>query len=254
VTSEGGLISCTLQPEHEVLAWVPHSTKGFVEAVNVIPSPDGKRDDVWIVVRRTIAGNERRFVEYFDAGDQRGRAQADLYYVDAGLSYVGASDNGVGGASHLAGETVDVLVNGAAHPAVVVGSDGRIPIQKPPTSTMTVHIGFGYLSYVLPMPIDAGAVRGTAQGQTKRISHVGARVHRTMGGKIGPSLDKLTALKWRKGSDPLGQAIELYSGLIEPVAFDGPYEREGDIYFVQDQPLPLTLCSLLPRLTTHDTD
>lgn len=249
VTAIGELISGTIEKEQDVNAWLKHPTNGFVEAVQVISSPDSTRDDVWLVVRRTIAGVPKRFVELMDAGDEDTRAQADCYFVDCGLSYSGAPTMTLSGALHLAGETVAVAVNGGSHPPVLVLPNGDIPLQVPATSA---HAGFGFSSIVLPMPIEAGAVKGTAQGKTKRIVNVAFRFHRTLGCKVGPSLDDLVPVPFRYGGTPLGTATPLFTGVSEPIEFNGDYEKDGNVYVVQDDPLPMTLCALLVELVTDE--
>lgn len=245
VTASGNLIAATLDRRNDVYPWHRHPTRGLVESVCVIPSPDGKRDDVWLTVLRTIAGVPRRFVEVMDAGDERGRAQEDCFFVDAGLSYSGAPVTSVGGLQHLVGETVDVAANGAAHPPRVVSGDGTIELERPCT---TVHVGLHSRYVVLPMPIESPTRQGSSQGKLKKVVRVGLRFDRTLGGKVGPSLERLDPLAFRYGHHPLGQAVPLYSGVIEPIPFEGDYELEGNIYIVQDQPLPMTLCAVLPEL------
>lgn len=78
------------------------------------------------------------------------------------------------------------------------------------------------------------------------------RFHRTLGCKVGPNLDQLSPVQFRKGSDPLGKAPPLYTG-IHKVDFEGNYETDASVCIVQDQPLPLTLCNVLPEMVTHES-
>ena len=65
VLSDGTLAALTLNRERGVVAWTPQTLGGnaFVEAVQSIPSPDGKNDDVWFMVRRTVNGAQTRRME-----------------------------------------------------------------------------------------------------------------------------------------------------------------------------------------------
>ncbi len=249
VTADGELLGFTKEREQDVFAGHRHPTRGLVEAVKVVPSPDGKRDDVWIVVQRTIAGVPKRFVEVLDAGDSKGRAQEDCYFLDCGLTYSGAAITLVSGLLHLAGETVDVVVNGAAHPPRVVSAAGTITLQAPATK---VHVGFGFRSALVPMPIEAGSRLGTAQGKTKRVNKLQIRFHRTLGCKVGPNENNLSPVPFRYGRDPLGSPPPLFTGISEPIDFEGDYEKDGTIWIVQDQPLPMTVCALMPELVTYE--
>ncbi len=58
-----------------------------VESCAVIPSSDGLRQDLWLVIKRKINGHVMRHIEYvtklFEADD----LQRDAFFVDDGLSY-----------------------------------------------------------------------------------------------------------------------------------------------------------------------
>jgi hypothetical protein len=249
VLATGELIAATVDKRNDVYPWHRHPTQGLVEAVNVIPSPDGKRDDVWLVVLRMVAGVPKRFVEVMDAGDEKNRAQEDCYFVDAGLTYSGPAATTISGLGHLAGETVTIASMGGAHPPRVVSAQGTITLERPSTKC---HVGFGSRFIAATMPLDGGARLGTSSGKTKRATHFTLRFHRTLGAKIGPSLDKLSTLQFRKGSDPLGQAPPLFTGVSERIEYDGDYEQDAIAYIVNDQPLPITLCALMPEFDTHE--
>ena len=84
VRSDGVIATLTRQIDQEVLAWSRQITDGSFESVAVIPG-DGGDDEVWFVVKRTINGLTKRYVEYlkpFDFGDE----QEDAFFVDCGLS------------------------------------------------------------------------------------------------------------------------------------------------------------------------
>lgn len=247
VLATGELIASTLEREQDVMAWHRHPTSGLVEAVNVMPSPDGTRDDVWIVVRRTIGGVQRRAVEWLDPGDETGRPQSASYFVDCGLTYSGSPATVISGLEHLNGEAVTILADGGAHPPrTVVG--GAITLER---QASVVHVGLGYRSLIETMPIEAGAQLGTAQGKTKRVHKVGIRFHRTLGCKLGPSEALLSPVEFRYGRDPLGQVSPLFTGIHE-IDFEGDYEPDSSIVIVQDQPLPMTVCALMPEMVTNE--
>lgn len=248
VRADGVLLGATVEKEQDVAGWHRHPTQGLVEDVTSIPSPDGTRDDVWCIVRRNIGGTWRRFIEVMDQGDADDGDQTDCFYVDCGLTYSGPPATTISGIDHLAGMQVDVLVNGAAHPPRTVSNVGTIQLREQGTR---VHVGLPMRAVIVPMPIEAGAQLGTAQGKIKRIDKVGLRFYRTLGCKVGPSLDKLSPIPFRRGSDPLGSPPALFTGLHE-IDFEGDYEQDGTVFIVQDQPLPMTLCAVLPEMVTHE--
>ena len=152
------------------------------------------------------------------------------------------------GLNRLAGETVSVLADGAAHPDVVVSSTGTVTLQ---VYANKIHVGYGYTSILKPQRIEAGADDGTAQGAVKRIHKVIVRVFESLGCKIGPDVSNLDTVIFRTASDVMGAPPPLYSGDKE-ISFPGGYETEGNIVIVQDQPLPLTVTALVAKLATYE--
>jgi hypothetical protein len=59
-----GKVAClTYERSEETIAWSLHDFGGIVEAVACIPSPDTSIDDLYMIVRRTIAGTTKRYIE-----------------------------------------------------------------------------------------------------------------------------------------------------------------------------------------------
>lgn len=254
VRADGALLGMTYEREQEVIGWHRHVLGGrfaggaaVVESLAVIPSPDGGHDQLWLTVKRTIGGSTRRTVEFMEEIFSRDHTQADAFFVDCGLTYDGAPIESVSGLLHLEGETVAVLAGGAAHPDAVV-SGGAIALQRPASK---VHVGLFYPTDIETLRPEAGAMTGTAQGQTKRIAGVTLRFMDTLGGRIGPDADHLDEILFRAGGDAMDRAPPLFTG-DKYVAFDGGYGPDATIFIRQDQPLPLTLLAVMPRLVTSE--
>lgn len=249
VRSDGLLLGFTYNREQDVLGWHRHPIggNGFVECVEHIPNPNGTQDDIWMIVRRTINGQTKRYIEYLETDFTEENALTESFFVDSGLSYSGAATTTLSGLGHLEGETVQVLVNGASHPDRVVQS-GSIELQVAAT---TASAGLGYKSRLQTMRLEAGARDGTAQGKTKRINKVVVRFLATLGAKAGPDENTLDQLEFRSGSDPMNQPPPLFTGdkLME---WPGGYDFDGYMVIEQDQPLPMTVVAIMPQVTTND--
>lgn len=63
------------------------SSSAVVESVAVIPSPDGSRDEAWIVVQRRINGATHRYVEYLTTIYNDLMDQQDAICLDAASTY-----------------------------------------------------------------------------------------------------------------------------------------------------------------------
>ena len=85
---DGHLICFTYNREQEVEGWSRHPLggSGIVESITTIPNPDGDCDDLWMIVRRTINGTTRRYVEYLEVERIPGSDVEDAFFVDCGLT------------------------------------------------------------------------------------------------------------------------------------------------------------------------
>jgi hypothetical protein len=86
VRSDGVLLGFTYLPDQQFAAWHRHDTDGFVENVCIIP--EGFEDSVYVVVRRTIQGVTRRYIERLQPLEIIDQV-ADPRFVDSGLEYDG---------------------------------------------------------------------------------------------------------------------------------------------------------------------
>lgn len=254
VRSDGTLIGLTYERDQEVTGWHRHVLGGsfgggaaIVESVAAIPGPNGDRDEVWLSVKRTINGQTKRYIEFLEALFSDETAQADAFFVDAGLTYSGAPATIISGLSHLEGQTVAVLTDGAAHPNKVV-SGGQITLDR---AASKVHVGLAYNTDVETLRLEAGAVIGTSQGQVKRIAGVTLRFLNTLGCFVGPSATKLDEVVFREGDDLMDQPPPIFTG-DKFVAFDAGYGTDATIFIRQAQPLPMTLQAVMPRVNTSE--
>ena len=107
VNTTGKLIGLTYVPEQAVGAWHQHDTDGMFESVTTVA--EGLVDAVYCVVKRTINGNTKRFVERM--GTRSFTNQRDNFFVDSGLTYDGTNTNTaktvtITGSSYAANATV----------------------------------------------------------------------------------------------------------------------------------------------------
>lgn len=251
--ADGQLIGCTYDEEagrSDVYGWHRHpDANGFVECVASMPAPDGASDDLWVIVRRHVNGQTVRYVEYLNPALQDDEPQSSAFYVDAGITYNGASTTTVTGLGHLEGLAVAVLTDGAVHPSRTVTA-GAITLDWPAS---VVHIGVPTKCRIQTMQLNAGAANGTAQGKTKRVANIVTRFSRSQGGAVGPSFadSDLEPLNFRRPSNAMDNAAPLFDGDMES-NWRGDYEGQSWVCYQNDQPLPVTLLGFFPILDTQD--
>lgn len=244
VRSDGVMAACTYYPVEEVISWHRHITDGEVESCAVIPGKYGY-DELWLVVKRTIEGQTKRYIEMME-GDF-GEDVADAFFVDCGLTYDGVPADEISGLDHLEGRTVQVLADGSVHPDCLV-SAGSILLNR---EASKVHVGLGYVSKLQTMRLEAGAQDGTAQGKIKRINSAAIRFYNTVGGKMGVDEDQLDTIPFRSTGDRMDAAVPLFTG-DKLIKMPGSYNRDGRIWIEQDQPLPMTVLAIMPQVSVHD--
>ena len=253
VRGDGELIGLTYQREQQVTAWHRHIFGGVFgagnavcESVAVIPTDDTEYE-VYVIVKRTINGATRRFVEYINNFDFTETDNTTFNFLDSALAYSGSAVTTISGLDHLEGQTVSVLANGATHPDKTVSS-GSITLDR---SSTNVKVGLSYSSILQTMRLDAGSQNGTSQGKTKRIYEITIRLYESVGVEVGESLDNMERIPFRTSADPMDQGIPPFTG-DKAVEFRGNYDTDGFIFVRQTQPLPLTILSLYPELQTND--
>lgn len=153
----------------------------------------------------------------------------------------------ISGLSHLEGQTVDVLVNGATHPQRVV-SGGQITLQNPGSK---VHVGLACPARLQSMRLNAGGADGTSQGKSARINQVVVRVLETLGLQFGSNFANLDEGQFRDALDAMDNPPPLFTG---DMLFDFPddYDTNPWICLKQPYPLPSTIVAIMPQVTTYD--
>lgn len=252
VRADGVLIGMTYRREESVVAFHKHILGGtfsggnaVVENIATLPTDTGE-DELYLIVKRTINGATKRYIELLKPFDF-GSATTGAFFVDSGLAYSGTATTVLSGLYHLEGETVATLANGATHPDTVV-SGGGIPLSF---SSTIAAVGYNYVSNMQTLRLEAGSVDGTSQGKPKRIHAITMRLHETVGVEIGNSSGELDRIYFRDSSMAMDQAVPLYTG-DKDIEFPGGYVDDDRIYVRQNQPLPMTVLALFPRLNTFD--
>jgi len=253
VRNDGQLAGLTYQREQQVVAWHRHifggsfgSGNAVCDSVATIPTDDSEYQ-TWVIVKRTINGATKRYIEYIHEYDFDETDDTSFNFLDSQLSYDGSAASTISGLAHLEGQTVSILANGAAHPNKVVSS-GEIVLER---SATKVKIGLPYTSLLQTMRIDAGSQNGTSQSKTKRIYDITVRLYESIGVEVGPDLNNMERIPFRSSANAMNSGINVFTGDKE-VEFRGNYETDGFIFVRQTQPLPLTILSLYPKLQTND--
>ena len=151
------------------------------------------------------------------------------------------------GLTHLEGQTVSILADGAAHPDKTVSS-GAVTLDRYVTKA---HAGLSYNSTLKTLRVEGGSQQGTAQGKIKRINEIVVRLLNTVGLQVGKDVSNLDIVPFRSSADNMDEPIALFTGDKE-IEFDGEFDSDGQLVVQQDQPLPMTVLAVYATLHTFD--
>lgn len=150
------------------------------------------------------------------------------------------------GLDHLEGETVHAQIDGYDDDTDYTVTDGAITLGSAATK---VHVGLPYVGRLMTMPLDIGAMAGTAQARIMTVNRLGLLFRHSRSTKYGTDLYRLEQLKSRD----LGAVTGRPSMLVTETAFlnvpDG-YDRRKTIYIVQDTANPCTIQGIVPFVDT----
>ena len=263
VRGDGQLPSMTFRRQEDVVGWARHilggsfgSGNAVVESVASIPGTDGSgqthtsinRDEVWVIVKRTINSATKRYVEMFERDYEQGHDQEDAYYLDSILTYDGGSTSTITGLSHLEGQTVGVYADGAIQSDKTVSS-GSISLDS---AASVVQVGLRYSHLYKTLKIEGGNPAGTAIGKKKRLHGITVAVLNSLTLKIGPATGNLQSLDFRNISDPMDEVAPLFTG-EKFIEFEGDWETDTRVIIQSDDPAPFVLLALAPEIEINST-
>lgn len=254
VLDDGSLVSLTYMREHDVWAWTRHESGPNNNAVfeDVTVAREGREDVPYFVVRRTIGGTPKRYIERLHS--RFFATIEDAFFVDCGLTYTGAPTTRIIGLDHLNSETVVALADGNVVRNLTVGPvTGGIGITLP-NAASKVHVGLPMIAALETLDLDLGQVNGlgTVQGRQKSVSGVTLRVEKTRGIFVGPhdggrESKGLVEYKQRQG-EAWGEAIQPYTGDVA-ITPQWDWNTHGSMWIKQFDPLPMTILAIMPDVT-----
>jgi hypothetical protein len=258
-------------------------TGAVVESIATIPGNDDagqvyssiNRDEVWMIVRRTIDGGTKRYIEmmegvfdgpnranYLDKSEWRAAvrdAQVDAFYVDCGLTYSGSPVTMISGLSHLEGETVKVVADGAVQADKTVSS-GSITLDL---EASTVHVGLGYSWIYRGLKLPYGSQNGPGVGQTKMINGLvfvlrdsasfDYAIDLSGDGDEEPEALVFSPVPFRRPEDGMSAAYPLFSGevTVDPPS-GGGFSTDPRVVMQGTAPMPWTLLGVQPQISETD--
>lgn len=235
VTDDGKLLSLTFLPEQKVAAWSEHeTTNGTFLSVASIRTTDGDR--LYATVHRDH-GDYGETVSLEVLALREEATSADCKYLDGMVTRVPPIPAAfILGLTEFEGKEVAVLGDGAYLGTFTVAVGGQLTLSQVVTKA---QIGYPYQSKLRTLPLPQ---EGNAFGDYMNVVRLRLKLRATRGVKVGVSeADLFEPPPFREG--PYTGAPPLVSGITE-VPLPGDWNQTGQVYVVQDYPLPVTLVAM----------
>ncbi len=281
--ADGRLGALAYNRRQDIVGWANRILAGsfstghaIVESIAAIPGadddtqvmPSGERDEVWLIVKRTINGTTRRYIEFFEGyyeapirEDYTTEAlwetavkshMQDAFYVDCGITYEGSAASTITGLSHLEGQTVAVLANGRVHSTEVVAS-GQITLDYTVTKAQ-IGLVLDWQFEGLKWPM--GTQSGSGVTKQKSMPHIGLVLHDAGIFSLGVvsydevegrTVHPLQEITFLRDGLALDEPIPLFVGEVVR-ALEGPTRRDVRPYMEGSDPLPFTCLAIVPQM------
>lgn len=224
------LRSLTFQSKQGVFAWARHAMGGggVVEWGATVPAEG--QDETYLVVRRQIGGNTRRYIEVLDQSAGHWGAAVS----DSCVTYSGAATATITGLAHLNGATVGIVADGLVFPDAVVGG-GQVTLSQ---VVSNAEVGLAIDSRVrLLKPTDKSQPQLINASTRVNLGSLYIDVQDTAGVKIskdGTEIDD--EMDFRGSGDAFDSVEPLYTGVdvLIPAGSEGDYSEDGSVTLIHD--------------------
>lgn len=258
---DGALAAMLHDPAEDVLGWaVVPVAGGEVRSLAVVPGLAGDSDTLTMIVRRTVAGIPRYFVEEqsqtFSALTD-GTDLAEINHLFCAQEFIGGSiAEGTAQQSFVLPHLPDTDLEAWTHLGVYRGlrsdADGRVSLPDP---VERAWIGlFDATHEAVTTDIHAAIPDGNATGRLKRAPRIAVAVHRTAQGQISTIETPLGAGRVLQSQDrdiielpPGAGPYPAITGLIRTNALTGP-ASEVQVRITPFGGAPLTITSIVPTV------
>lgn len=207
-------------------------------------TPDITNNNNALYVYYTEDGTRKILIlSVVDADNLIFRLERDLPdALKTSTSDFGVAKSSFTGLDHLEGETVAIFGDGNVLATESV-TDGGITLTDP---CVVVNAGLPITSRIKTLSVNISG-NETLLDKKKLITDVTLIVESTRGGFYGENIDNLYDLPQRE-FEFYDETINLATGPID-VKINSTWNKNGEFYIVQNDPLPMSILSIIPNVT-----
>lgn len=244
VNNKGGLISFNYEETSDLKGWAHHEIGGDAEVLSCAVVPYKGETTLFLSVKRNINGSDVFYIERLVALSDTPKltgTDVEINYLDGGARYAYETATDTHACDWLEGEEIYALADGVLIGPITVGASNFTT----PSTVSEISFGYKYKHKLSTMPIEAGSVVGSSQGQLKRVDRIYLDLYRAKGSKLSYG-DTSYPIEY-----PSIPANEVFTGRIQYQYDSTPSEK----YFVTlegDDPVPFGLLNMTLRGETYE--
>lgn len=254
--ADGSLVVMSYDPDQDVLGWaVVPVAGGEVEEMDVTPGLGGTSDVLTLVVKRTVNGQVKRFVEEqaLTYGVLTGAEPiSDAVHFFASSEFEATPATDTFSVPHLAGEVVYAWTDVGEYGPITVAGDGTVVLPVPVNRAV---IGlFDDTHFVETLDIQAQAPDGSSRGRYRRLQGpMGIDLYQTAAGQVESverHFGQPDILGGRQDLVPRGIAADL-STAFSGTAKTHPVSGNADGVRLRFYPVggaPMTVTGITPNI------
>ncbi|MDN3278783.1 hypothetical protein QWJ07_31290 [Frankia sp. RB7] len=251
--ADGSIASLTFMPEQQVAAFCRHPrTNAFVEDMCCIPSVSSGTDEVYLIVRRTINGQTKRYVEqmadYFQPQDVKAPTAAGAWFLDCALHITGSGLTQITQLAHLEGQEVAVFAEGAMQKRKTV-SGGTIALDRPSDDVL---VGLPVRGYIRDLPRNFNTQTGGTAGEQKTVHEALVQLLYAGGGSLRVyNSEEDNPELWEPAIETGAYDYSAMPPLVSKklkLTVEGAWAEEAQLEFECDDALPCTVLALSPKI------
>lgn len=232
VRSDGKVLGFTWLKEHDVWAWHLHDFGGVVETIERITGTDG--DTVYMVVRREVDGEEKRYLEKLSDS-------AEEIFLDSSLEFC-ACETSITGLEHLEGLRVNVKTDDGTVYANLLVENGEVPLARPANKAT---VGLSYEGTVRTLPVFYETRYQSSVGARRRACSIILEVLDSFSGEYGTDDDHMYEFTYDDN--------KIFSGTMRRT-LDSVFDYKAQISIRQSKPFPFTILSWAVEVDHGDTN
>jgi len=202
-------VGFTYEREQQVYGMQRHSFGGVVECMADLTGTQS--DEVWLIVKRTINGQVRRYIEIMQRPFLGGQIE-DAWHLDSASLYSGEPANTIAGLDYLEGQDVIIFADGTDYPATVTGGEVSLPNGQ---TAEKILVGLDVKARAKTLPYPVNAQDGSALGRKMRVDECKIAVMETGTLKVGSDATFMDELIYYRAGDASGEPAPLRSGVID---------------------------------------